>query len=111
MADPLLAINEALDDSDVALKKLSAICCEPGRSPRMDALAETLSKARGNLERAVVTTETAETTIPILEDAGSQLGWLQVGCCAPERLPLYERILRNLMTIQLSISESLGTGH
>ena len=110
MTDPLAAVREALDDSEIALKKLTLMCCEPGRSPRMAALAETLDRARGHVEQGI-TTETAERTISTLEDAGAQLGWLQVGCCAPSRLPLYVRMLRNLTKVQLGINESLGRDH
>ncbi len=44
-------------------------------------------------------------------DAGSQLGRLQVTCCAPKRNVLYTEILQNLNTVQVALSKERGTGH
>ena len=38
----------------------------------------------------------------LLEDAGSQVGSLQVGCCAPGRLPLYADVLEALTRARLA---------
>ncbi len=46
-----------------------------------------------------------------LEDAGAQVGRLQVGCCAPNRIPLYARVLEGLTTAQLAVNQALGEGH
>ena len=107
----MIAVNRALDDAEDALRTLDAACCDPGRSPRMKRLADTLIQARGGLEHAVSDPSTAEAAITQLEEAGSQIGSLQVGCCAPNRLPLYARMLEDLTTAQLSLNRALGTGH
>ena len=111
MTDPLTAVRTALDDCGVAIEKLDALCCEPGRSPRIAALADAIGEARSSTAELDGTVGTAEATIALLEEAGGQTGVLQVGCCAPGRLPLYERVLANLMTAQRSINETVGRGH
>lgn len=103
----------ALGDCDTALVELEANCCVPRRSPSMAALATTLAKARigladienGDHDQAV------ETTIATLEDAGAQIGLLQVGCCAPSRLPLYHTMLDGLTTTQRSIKRLVKAPH
>lgn len=35
-----------------------------------------------------------------LEAAGAAIGALQIGCCAPNRLPRYAGMLRELTTVQ-----------
>jgi hypothetical protein len=101
----------SLDDCDAALRKLDAGCCDPGRSPSMAALAETLDAARTALERFDHGEEELGTVVAHLEEAGAQVGRLQVGCCTPTRLPLYERILEGLTTVQLTASRAAGAGH
>lgn len=41
-----------------------------------------------------------------LEEAGGMIGALQVGCCAPDRLPLYARMLAGLTTVQLELGRA-----
>ena len=107
---PLAPALDALADSEKALLKLDLQCCEPGRSPRMHALGETLQAARRGLDEITRGADAGE-TLTHLEDAGAQLGSLQVGCCAPGRLPLYARMLENLTTAQLAINRAIGAGH
>jgi hypothetical protein len=45
------------------------------------------------------------------EDVGAAIGRLQVGCCAPLRMPLYTEALTFLNAIQLGVSKELGRGH
>ncbi|HSM02024.1 MAG TPA: hypothetical protein VK960_06255 [Acidimicrobiia bacterium] len=102
--------REALDDFAEALAKLDAGCCDPGRSPRMRALADSLEASR----RAIASVHdpaSAETAIQGLEDMGAQIGRLQVGCCTEKRLPLYARMLEDLTDAQLAISRDAGTAH
>ncbi len=101
----------ALDNCDEVLRKLELRCCEPGRSPSMKRLGETLSDARADVASVKAEPETATTAIEHLEDAGAQVGRLQVGCCAPNRLPLYVELLEGLTTAQLEVNRSLGEGH
>ena len=107
----LAAANRALDDAESSLRRLDAACCDPGRSPRMKLLADTLAEARGGLEAAAGEPSSAATAFRQLEAVGSQVGALQVGCCAPDRLPLYAGMLQDLTEAQLSLNRALGTGH
>lgn len=94
---------QALDDAEEALAELDAGCCVPGRSPRMKALAATLRQARATLEDATAGTTDGEDAIPVLEEAGAQIGRLQITCCAPSRLPLYTRMLADLSKAQRTV--------
>ena len=113
MADvrPLDAALAHLDDCAAALDQLEARCCEPGRSPRMRALGETLAAARINIEGIADDASAANVALVELEDAGAQVGRLQVGCCAPNRLPLYADMLEGLTNAQLAVNAELGRGH
>ncbi len=112
MADDLLSTAlAALDDCDAALAKLDRTCCLPERSPRVAALAEALRAVRERLDLVVADPETAEVTIAGLEDAGAQIGRLQVTCCAARRMPLYDRMLEGLNTVQRTVNKAAGTGH
>jgi len=102
---------DALDSCEAALAELDARCCEPGRSPSMKALAETLTVARRGLDQDAGNQAIADAVIAQLEDAGAQVGRLQVGCCAPGRLPLYADLLEGLTTAQLTINSAAGRGH
>ena len=103
--DPIQPAFDALDVCTRALGDLDAMCCEPGRSPRMAELGATLDAARGEL-RTVAADAGSGTAAAMetLEDAGAQIGRLQVGCCAPSRLPLYNEILESLMTAQRTLT-------
>jgi len=107
----LTSAFEALDDCEAALRKLDATCCEPGRSPRMKILGQTLIAARGALSRVTDDPGAAGEASGFLEEAGAQVGRLQVGCCAPKRLPLYTRILHGLTTAHQTLDRALGSGH
>jgi hypothetical protein len=101
----------ALDACETALRQLEAKCCDPGRGPRMTELAITISDARRGVERAAGDPAEAARALALLEDAGAQVGRLQVGCCAPGRLPLYATILVGLTTVQLTVNRALDRAH
>ena len=101
----------ALDEADEAVRELHAGCCQPLRSPRMETLANTLDAARGKLGDLGDDPVTASVVIAILEDAGSQLGHLQVACCAPARTKLYSATLENLAQIQRLLTKSYALEH
>ena len=99
---------DALDACNGALGVLDANCCDPGRSPRMAELAVTLAEARMKLRAVTVAPDTeGPAALAVLEEAGAQVGRLQVGCCAPDRLPLYAEILENLVKAQLTLGRVL----
>ncbi len=105
MDDVLTPAFDALDDGVAALAKLDKTCCVPGRSPRMAELGTTIAAARTALESFRDGGEAAPVTAA-LEDAGGQVGRLQIGCCAENRL--YARILTDLTTVQLTIDRARG---
>ncbi len=76
-----------------------------------------MAEIRGTLEAAdtigLDDADAARVTsiLELLEVGGAQVGALQIGCCAPGRLPLYERMLERLTRIQLDLNRSLGRGH
>lgn len=109
--EDLTAAVTALDRCDEALVKLERLCCEPSRSPSMSAIADTLGSVRENLARLDTGTADVVDVIGELEKAGGQLGSLQVGCCAPARMPLYADMLKDLTDVQLVVNRSAGVGH
>jgi hypothetical protein len=109
VTDPVAA--EALADFEAALAKLDAGCCDPGRSPRMKALAAALVAIRGEISRVEADPALAPAAIVTLEEIGGQIGRLQVGCCTEKRMPLYARMLEDLTDAQLAINRAVGTGH
>lgn len=102
--------EQALNKCDSALQKLDASCCEPGRSPRMASLAETLDSARLSLSH-IVDDDSARLTIDLLENTGSQIGHLQIGCCALDRMPLYAEMLVELTKAQRAVTRTRDLGH
>lgn len=76
----------------------------------MEALADTLADARVRLS-ALDGDDSADALIEALESAGEQVGHLQVGCCAPARMPLYAVTLESLMKAQRAINKSMSRGH
>lgn len=107
----LAAAREALADATVALSKLEKTCCLPERSPRMAALAEVIDAASRRVDAFGTGAGSAQSVTDTLEEAGGQVGRLQIGCCAPNRLPLYSRILEDLTTVQLTLDRIRGLGH
>ena len=105
------AAHAALDRCDAAIATLDAECCEPGRSPRMRRLAETVTEARRLIADIGDDGDRAAGAIAALEDAGAQVGFLQVGCCAPSRIPLYAEVLEGLMAAQRRITGALRLDH
>jgi hypothetical protein len=103
--------KRALDDFEKALAKLDAGCCDPGRSPRMQALAESLAASRVALDQVGGAPGSAEAVIAAIEDMGAQIGRLQVGCCTEKRMPLYARMLEDLTDTQIAVSRAVGQGH
>jgi len=77
----------------------------------MKRLVGTLPDARKGISAIGDDPRDAGAAILHLEDAGAQVGRLQVGCCAPNRLPLYAELLEELTTAQLEVNRSIGQGH
>lgn len=77
----------------------------------MAALADVLSEIASSLDAAHRSSRAADDVIALLESAGAQIGALQVGCCAANRLPLYAEMLEQLTTMQIEVNRSIGRGH
>lgn len=110
MTEELSSVYGALDKADETVRQLHAGCCELLRASRIEAVAATLESARSSLERIGDNNGGGATVITILEDAGAQLGRLQIGCCAPGRTQLYASALESLTEAQLGVSRSLASG-
>lgn len=106
MITRLASLTDALADASDALNQLEARCCEPGRSPRIAALRAKLEQVRELLTAAPADGAGADATFELLEQAGAMVGALQIGCCAPNRLPLYARVLERLTAIQIELNRS-----
>ena len=70
----------------------------------MLAIKESIASVRADLDKPGDDDVVIDRSISTLEDVGGQLGRLQVGCCAPARMPLYADALKHLATLQLNIS-------
>ena len=99
-----------LTECERIVSRLHKMCCEPDRSPRMQAILTDINDARSALDTALGP-ESAQTTIAALERIGSQIGHLQVACCTDARMPLYAEALQTLTATQITINQSLGQGH
>lgn len=108
---PTKIVLEALTIADEMVVSLHEKCCQPLRSPRMENLAETLDSARERIDQVEAHRSVATEVIEILEDAGSQLGNLQVGCCAPGRMELYATALEQLSKAQQTIKRTHSLEH
>ncbi len=99
---------QTLDECEAALEELATRCCTTDRSPRMKALADTIAAARSAIDRvgAGNLDDALEQTFEELKEAGSQIGWLQIGCCAPDRLPLYHTLLEGLTETRRAVGQA-----
>ena len=101
----------SLDIAEEAVKELHENCCQPLKSPRMETLTSTLTAVRAQLTDAAHDAEVAGEVVAILQDAGAQLGHLQVDCCAPARMKLYATTLENLSKIQRLLKRTFDLEH
>ena len=108
--DQTISAKAELDRCQAVVGRLHKMCCEPDRSPRMQAIESRIDEARSRLGHGL-TEEVAGEVTEILKDIGSRLGNLQVECCTELRIPLYAEALEKLTATQLSLSRELGRGH
>lgn len=104
-------MNRLLSGCDEIMVELEEKCCVPRRSPQMARLKETLSETRELVGTDGGLTVRAEETVGTIENAGAQIGRLQVTCCAPSRMPLYDELLHNLMKVQRLVKQSAKLEH
>lgn len=101
----------SLDIADQAVRELHENCCQPLKSPRMETLTSTLTTVRAQLADAAHDPEVAGEVVGLLQEAGAQLGHLQVDCCAPARMKLYATTLENLSKIQRLLKRTFELEH
>jgi len=104
-------LTHLLDGCDKIVVKLDDMCCAPRRSPQMAQLKETLSEARRLVDTVDGNEAQAAATVQVIEGAGAQIGSLQVTCCAPPRMPLYDELLHNLMRVQRAVKQRAKLEH
>ena len=107
LANTAAELDKALD----AARDLQAGCCQPLRSPRMEHLQTTLTTARDGVAGLGQSPDAARSVIAHIEDAGAQLGSLQVACCAPARIPLYAAALESLGRAQRLLTLTYDLEH
>ena len=100
-----------LDDCDATIEELARLCCVPGRGKSLQSLGRRLNRLRATLAEVDDDPAAADTVVDRLEDIGADIGRLQIGCCAENRLPLYSDLLQGLTAVQLTMNEALGRGH
>ena len=106
----LSAARTQLDECERIVDRLHALCCEPDRSPRMQAILSEIDAVRRLLDR-FEGPDTAQELTPMIERIGGQIGHLQVACCTDARMPLYKDALNSLTAAQIQITASTGRGH
>jgi hypothetical protein len=85
------------------------MCCDPGRSPRLAAIEDSLLAIRRDLDLG--DPRSLDRALRRVQEVGGVLGSLQVACCAPPRMPLYAEVLVQLNTIQLEVNAALERSH
>jgi hypothetical protein len=71
----------------------------------MERLAATLSEVGAALSRADADPTAAAEAAALIEEAGAQVGWLQVACCSEKRLPMYTTILAKLTAVHMVLDQ------
>lgn len=100
-----------LERAEEIASELHAGCCQPLRSPRMEKLAETVRQAHEEMAKLSEGPDSPSRVVALLEDAGGQLGFLQVACCSPARLELYAEALLKLGTVQRVVTRAHDLEH
>ncbi len=98
-----------LSECERLVQRLHKMCCDPKRSPRLMAVEESMSAVRSQLSDG--SQAALLRAMDDLDAIGSQIGSLQVACCAPPRMPLYAETLRRLNLIRNDVASQLGLGH
>ncbi len=103
--------RDALEDCGNALGRLSATCCVPGRSDKMNNAFGLLRDAMYELQYGKKTPESLAGCMEHVAACGSQIGNLYVTCCTEVREPLYQRLLKQLNLAYNSLDTATGQGH
>ncbi|MDX1469427.1 MAG: hypothetical protein R3258_08795 [Acidimicrobiia bacterium] len=100
--------STTLDECDEVLTELHDNCCVPNRSPRMEALQQTLDRVRADIGKLDTDPQAHDRILGELKGAGAVIGELQIECCAPARMPLYAELLAGLSRTQRMVAGSQG---
>lgn len=110
-APSLQPVLDLLAECREPLDKLERLCCEPGRSPAMAELRRTIEAVRSGVTSLTPGFGAIDEVMADLEDAGAQIGRLQVGCCTPARMKFYSGLLDSLTKVQIEVNAAAGRRH
>ncbi len=102
--------RNALEECGDTLGQLSATCCMPGRSEKMNTVFASLQKAHLELQNGGKTTDSIAVCREHVADCGIQIGNLYVTCCTGVREPLYQAILKQLNLAYRSLGTAAKQG-
>ncbi|SNZ01316.1 hypothetical protein [Flagellimonas pacifica] len=100
---------ERIATCETTLEKLSATCCLPVRSKKMEDTFDSLNNLGSQLRTA--NKESISNCIVEIEECGSQIGKLYVSCCTERKEPLYQQLFKQLNEIHTNVHRILGTAH
>lgn len=93
-------IQVSLTECGALLGKLSATCCQPGKSQSMNDILSIFSTLSDRINQSSGL-DVAETSIELSEKCGASIGALYVSCCSPRREKIYQQLLSKLNEIFL----------
>ena len=108
--DYISRIKILLKECDAVLVKLSASCCLPGRSERIQKLALQIDTLNIGTP-ADLPDDFLDQKIKEVERVGEIIGGLFVTCCAPVREPLYLKLVATLQEVHSCLWRAKGTSH
>ncbi len=96
-----------LESTGSDIGRLSATCCQPDKSERMQALLRSYKQ----VSKSTTNTQYAGQLLEFLEATGSVIGGLHVTCCTSDREDIYQRLLKTLNQIFLIAWQLKGVTH
>ncbi len=103
-------IQASLEECGALLGKLSATCCQPGKSQSMNNILSMFSAFSDRINQSSGL-EVADNCINLVEKCGSSIGALYVSCCSPIREKIYQQILSELNGLFLLSWQIKGHSH
>lgn len=103
LQDKLISLLESTG-SDIG--RLSATCCQPNKSKRMQALLRSYKMvSQPNQE------DSYDRLIEFVEKTGGIVGSMHVTCCSPDREEIYQRLLNQVNQIFMLAWQLKGVSH
>lgn len=104
LQDKLISLLESTG-SDIG--RLSATCCQPNKSERMQALLRSYKLvSQPNEEDSY-----ADRLIEFVEETGGIVGSMHATCCTPDREEIYQRLLNQVNQIFMLAWQLKGGSH